>query len=271
MAGVPSGTVFPTIPKTLLHERAEHEIVERELAIARTVQQRLFPEHVPRLQYLEASGICLPARTVSGDYYDFIPVPGGLDVVIADVSGKGMSAALLMASLQAALRSQYPLHDEGVPDPGAILARLNHHLHATLEPTRFVTLFLVRVLDDGRTLYGNAGHSPAALVRDERVEWLQAGGVLLGPFASPRFESTRLATRADDVLCLYTDGVTEAEGPQGEHYGEERLAAALRAGSHLEPRALQDAIVRDVRAWQGDAEPTDDLTLVVLRLKRAAA
>ena len=257
--------------QALLQQRAEHESVERELAIARTVQRRLFPEVLPQVPYLEASGVCLPARTVSGDYYDFIPFAGGTDVVIADVSGKGMSAALLMAGVQAALRSQYPLDGQPAPDPGAILARLNHHLHATLEPTRFVTLFLLRVLEDGRILYGNAGHNPALLLRGERAEWLQSGGLLLGPFAAPRFESTALRASSGDVLCLYTDGVTEAEGAEGEHFGEERLAAVLRAGRHLQPAALQEAIVGAVRAWQGEQEPTDDITLVLLRLQQARA
>jgi len=254
--------------QALLQQRAEHESVERELAMARSVQRRLFPESLPQVPYLEASGICLPARLVSGDYYDFIPFAGGTDVVIADVSGKGMSAALLMASVQAALRSQYPLDGQPAPDPGTILARLNHHLHATLEPTRFVTLFLLRILEDGRVLYGNAGHNPALLLRGERAEWLQAGGLLLGPFAAPRFESTALRASSGDVLCLYTDGVTEAEGAEGEHFGEERLATVLRAGRHLPPEALQESIVGAVRAWQGEQEPTDDITLVLLRLKR---
>ncbi len=254
--------------QTLLQQRAEHESVEREMAVARAVQKRLFPERMPQTPALEASGICLPARTVSGDYYDFIPVTGGIDVVVADVSGKGMSAALLMASVHAALRSQYPIDGQEAPDPGAILGRLNHHLHATLEPSRFVTLFLVRVFDDGRVLYGNAGHNPAALVRGDHVEWLQEGGLLLGPFAGARFASTELCVCAGDLLCLYSDGVTEAEGVHGEHFGDERLAAVLRAGSNLDAAALQASVVAALRDWQGEREPSDDITLVALRIQR---
>jgi sigma-B regulation protein RsbU (phosphoserine phosphatase) len=251
--------------QTLMRQQAEHESVERELAIARSVQQRLFPERLPELPYLEANGICLPARMVSGDYYDFIPVPGGCDALIADVSGKGMSAALLMASVHAALRSQYPGNGGAPPDPGEILTRLNRHLHESLEASRFVTLLLVRVLEGGELVYGNAGHNPALLLRGDRIEWLRAGGFLLGPFADSRFESTSLAVRQGDVLCLYTDGVTEAVGPEGEQFGEQRLAETLRHAGDLEPRALQEHIVESVRDWQGGAEAGDDLTLVVLR------
>lgn len=254
--------------QTLMQQRAEHESVEREMAVARAVQQRLFPERVPQSRALEASGICLPARTVSGDYYDFIPVAGGIDFVVADVSGKGMSAALLMASVQAALRSQYPLDGQEPPDPGAILGRLNHHLHATLEPSRFVTLFLVRVFDDGRVVYGNAGHNPAAWVRGDQVEWLQEGGLLLGPFADARFTSTELRLRPGDWLCLYTDGVTEAESVEGEHFGDERLAKLLRAGRDLDAAALQASVLGALRNWQGEREPSDDITLVALRIQR---
>lgn len=253
----------------LMRQQAEHESFERELAIARSVQQRLFPERVPELPFLEANGICLPARMVSGDYYDFIPIPGGCDALIADVSGKGMSAALLMASVHAALRSQYPGNGGSPPDPGALLTRLNRHLHESLEPTRFVTLLLVRVLEGGRLLYGNAGHNPALLLRGDRVEWLRAGGLLLGPFGESRFESTRLEVESGDLLCLYTDGVTEAVGPEGEQFGEQRLAETLRQSRHLEPRMLQEHVVRQVRQWQGEAEAGDDLTLVVLRFKGA--
>ncbi|UCE03246.1 MAG: SpoIIE family protein phosphatase [Candidatus Latescibacterota bacterium] len=254
--------------QTLLQERSAHEAVERELSIAREVQRRLFPERVPELPYVDVSGVCLPARSVSGDYYDFIPVQDGCDFVVADVSGKGISAALLMASLQAALRSQYTI-DGGAPaDPGETVTRLNRHLHAHVEPTRFVTLLLVRLLRDGRIVYCNAGHNPAARVREGRVEWMREGGLILGPFSDQRYEGCSLQARAGDVFCLYTDGVTEALGERGEQYGEARLATLLRRHADEPPRDLQETIVRDVRSWQaGGGEPSDDITLVVLRLK----
>lgn len=250
----------------LLDERAAHQAVERELGIAREVQKRLFPEHMPYAPFFEAGGVCVPARTVSGDYYDFIEVAGGYDAVVADVSGKGMSAALLMASVHAALHSLYLRDGRGAPDPAEVVTRLNQHLHQYSEPTRFVTLFLVRYCGDGRLVYCNAGHNPAALVRAGRVEWLSSGGLVLGPFADLVYEASVVAVQPGDVVCLYSDGVTEAASPIGEHFGEDRLAEALRGHAAEHPRDVVGAVQEAVRRWRGEAEISDDVTLVVLRI-----
>jgi serine phosphatase RsbU (regulator of sigma subunit) len=251
----------------LLEERANLQAVERELAIARDVQARLFPEHTPYAPFLEAAGVCLPARTVSGDYYDYIEGTGGFDAVVADVSGKGISAALLMASLHSALRSLYLKTERAATsDLGEVVTRLNQHLHQYIEPTRFVTLFLARYRGDGRLLYCNAGHNPAALVRDGRVEWLSQGGLMLGPFPDLVYEPAAVSVQPGDVVCIYTDGVTEAEGPNGEQFGEERLAAVLREAHAARPREVLAAIQDRLRAWRGEREPGDDVTLVVLRV-----
>ena len=251
----------------LLEERAAMQAVERELAIAREVQSRLFPERTPYAPYLEAAGVCVPARMVSGDYYDFIEVAGGYDVVVADVSGKGMSAALLMASLHSALRSLYLHHGHGTPpDLGEIVTNLNAHLNQYVEPTRFVTLFLARYRGDGKLLYCNAGHNPAALVQDGRVEWLSSGGLMLGPFADLVYEPATVDVRPGDLVCLYTDGVTEAESPTGEQYGEERLAAVMRDVAAAPAKEAIAAVQLSVRQWRGDREPGDDLTVMALRI-----
>jgi serine phosphatase RsbU (regulator of sigma subunit) len=251
----------------LLEERAAVQAVERELAIARDVQRRLFPERVPYAPFFEAAGVCLPARTVSGDYYDFLEVGGTHDAVVADVSGKGISAALLMASLHSALRSLYLRHGRAAPpDPAEVVTRLNQHLHAYIEPTRFVTLFLVRYAGDGRLVYCNAGHNPAALVQDGRIEWLSAGGLMLGPFPDLEYASAQSAVRPGDLVCLYTDGVTEAESPAGEQFGEERLGDVLRGAASRPPAQVIAAVQEAVGAWREGGEPGDDLTLVVLRI-----
>jgi sigma-B regulation protein RsbU (phosphoserine phosphatase) len=251
----------------LLEDRASHQAVERELAIARDVQQRLFPERTPFAPFLEAAGTCVPARTVSGDYYDFIEVAGGWDTVVADVSGKGMSAALLMASLHSALRSLYLRHGRHpLPDIGEVTTHLNDHFNHYLEPERFVTLFLARYRGDGRLDYCNAGHNPAARVRDGRVDWLTSGGLMLGPFPDLEYRPATIAVQPGDLLCIYTDGVTESESPRGEQFGEERLASALCEVAHESPREAMARIQQRVRAWRGDREPGDDLTLVLLRI-----
>ena len=251
----------------LLEERIAHRAVERELALARDVQSRLFPERMPDTPFLQATGLCLPARTVSGDYYDFIDLGCGWDAVVADVSGKGISAALLMASLQAALRGQYPPDGRGAaPDPAEVLTRLNSHLHAHVEPNRFVTLFLVRYGGGGRLLYGNAGHNPAALVRGAEVQWLSAGGPMLGPFAGQRFATASVDVQPGDLVCLYSDGVTEAESPAGDFFGEERLAAVLCAHAGEHPREVEAGVLRRLQEWRSGKEAGDDVTVVVLRI-----
>jgi len=251
----------------LLEERAAHEVVEREIEIARDVQSRLFPTEAPQLPYLEASGVCVPARVVSGDSYDFIELGTGLDAVVSDVSGKGMSAALLMASLHSALHNRYLGVGRGEqPDPAAIVNGLNRHLHKYVQESRFVTLFLARYCGDGQLVYCNAGHNPAALVRDGKVEWLSAGGLMLGPFPDHEYTSTRIGVRSGDVLCMYTDGVTEAEAPGGEQFGEDRLANVLRGSAARPARAIMRAVQDAVRAWCGEGEPGDDITLVVLKI-----
>lgn len=251
----------------LMEERVQHEAVERELTIARDVQARLFPATNPYAPFLEAMGVCMPARVVSGDAYDFVEVGGGWDAMVADVSGKGISAALLMASMHSALRSSYLGLARGeVPDPAEILTRLNRHLHLYAEPSRFVTLFLVRYTGNGKLVYCNAGHNPAVLVRDGRVEWLASGGLMLGPFPDLVYQSAVVDVQPGDVVCLYTDGLTEAESPTGEQFGDERLARAMRALSGQSPKDVIAALQTEVRTWRAGGEPGDDLTLVVLRI-----
>jgi len=253
--------------QSLLEERVHHEAVERELAIARDVQARLFPARMPYAPYLEAVGMCLPARVVSGDSYDFVEVPGGWDSFVADVSGKGMSAALLMASLHSALHGAYIGQPRGhAPDPADVVTRLNQHLHQYAEPSRFVTLFMARYCGDGKLIYCNAGHNPAALVRDGRVQWLQAGGLMLGPFPDLQYTNIVVAVQPGDVLCMYTDGVTEAESPTGEQFGEERLARTLRQAAGAHPRDVAAALQEAVQGWRAGGEPLDDVTIVVLRI-----
>jgi sigma-B regulation protein RsbU (phosphoserine phosphatase) len=255
--------------QTLLEERAAHRVVERELEIARTVQARLFPQQDPRDEHLEAVGVCVPARAVSGDYYDFLPIRGGWDLLVADVSGKGMSAALLMASLQASLRGQYGAARETPPDPARALDHVNRHLATYAEATRFVTLFLVRYDGGGELEYCNAGHNPALVVRDGGVQWLREGGLMLGPFPERPYRSTRLAVRPGDLVCLYTDGVTEAMDPHSEEFGEERLAQLLQEQGARPLGEIRRALLERVKEWRQGGAATDDVTFVLVRILAA--
>jgi len=250
----------------LLEEQAAHRVVERELEIARSVQARLFPQANPRSDSLEAVGICLPARTVSGDYYDFVPIRGGWDLVVADVSGKGMSAALLMASLQASFRAQYGSAQEAPPDPALVLDHVNRHLGTTAEPTRFVTLFLVRYDGSGKLVYCNAGHNPGVHVQQGKAHWMKEGGLMLGPFPDRPYTGHVRRVAAGDLLCLYSDGVTEAMDPHGELFGEERLATLLQQNADQPLADLRNLLVQRVRDWRQGGAATDDVTFVLLRI-----
>ncbi len=242
----------------------EAERLESELALARRIQARLLPAGPPAIQGLEIAGLSEPAREVGGDYFDHIPLGDGrVMLVVADVSGKGVGAALLMSGFRASLMSQ----DSARSTPDVLAGRLNEFLHRSVEPGKFVTAF-VAFLDgrDGRLVYANAGHNPPVLLRrDGSHEMLSTGGLILGILPGSVFESGEATLAPGDLVALYTDGVTEGADARGELWGEERLLAALRSRA-AEPCAdLVRAIVHEVRAYEGQSGPADDITLLVAR------
>src|SRR4029077_20142350 len=176
---------------TLIAEERRLQRLEHELAIAREVQAQLFPKERPALQGVEIEAVCRPARVVSGDYYDFLPLgPGRLGIALADISGKGISSALVMASLQAALRSQALFNGRGPGSTGEIVARLNQHLYRSTAPDRFATFFYgVYDAQTRRLEYTNAGHPPPLCISGKQVQRLSAGGTVLGLFDNERYES----------------------------------------------------------------------------------
>jgi sigma-B regulation protein RsbU (phosphoserine phosphatase) len=258
---------FNTMAEGLERARAlekERDRLESELELARRIQQRLLPEGPPDVPGLEIAGRSEPAREVGGDYYDHFDLGGGsVLLVIADVSGKGVPAALLMSGFRASLMSQ-DAHSLG---PERLAARVNEFLHRSVETGKFVTAFL-GFLDaaSGRLVYANAGHNPPALLRrDGRVDWLAAGGVVLGILPQFRFESGETTLEHGDLLALYTDGVTEGADAAGELWGEERLVAALRRLADLPCADAGEALVREVRAYEGETGPADDITVLLAR------
>jgi len=241
----------------------EKEALEREIAIAREVQHELLPRQAPHVEGLELAGVCEPAVGVGGDYYDFLPVSGDrVGLVIADVSGKGIPAALLMAGLQASVRSQAPFEDP----PGEILARLNRHLLLSTSAARYATL--VFGLYDGatRTLqYSNAGHVPPLHLGPDGATRCVAGGVPLGLFEGARYGQGSRVLQRGDLLAFYTDGVVETPGPGDEEYGEERLVALLQRHRELPLPELLRIVLDDRARWAAGAAPHDDVTLVLAR------
>ncbi|MCH6554942.1 MAG: SpoIIE family protein phosphatase, partial [Acidobacteria bacterium] len=248
-------------------ERMEAEqMAAREMEIAKEVQGNLFPHHSPPLETLDYAGSCIQTRAVGGDYYDFLALgEGQVGLVLADVVGKGISAALLMASLQAHLRGQSAV----VPDdPPRLLQAVHRLLFISTAPQHFVTLFFGHYDDASRRLrYVNCGHNPPLLLRREgAVQWLHSTATVLGllPDWESPMEEVRLA--AGDTLVIYSDGVTEAMSDAGELFGEERLVEAVRQHKHLPVPELLDALVNTVEVFSGH-EQEDDLTFVVARAR----
>jgi sigma-B regulation protein RsbU (phosphoserine phosphatase) len=242
----------------------ERDRLENELELARRIQARLLPSTPPRVPGLDVAGLSESAREVGGDYYDHLDLGGGrLLLVIADVSGKGVPAALLMSGFRASLMSQ----DTSGGAPDVVAGRVNDFLHKSVEPGKFVTAFFGFLeAATGRFVYVNAGHNPPLLLRaGGTVEMLEEGGLILGIMPDSAFRSGETTLAVGDVLLLYTDGVTEGANAAHEQFGEERLIASLRAAGTAPAHDIAHRIVREVRSFEGESGPADDITVLVAR------
>ena len=254
--------------------RIEKERLEEELRLAREIQERLLPQDVPSFPTLDLAALALPSRFVAGDYFDLVPLDDDrLLFAVADVSGKGMPASLLMANLQACLHVLRGSLADGLLDLAAATARVNEVIHQNTGMTSFITFFWgIYDRRDGSVRYVNAGHNYPMLVRrDGAVERLETGGVLLGVLENMPYAEGATTLAAGDALVLFTDGVTEAwsaDDPDDE-YGEERLLAALTAHHAESADAILDAVRTDVVEFTGGGALDDDLTLVVIRCEEA--
>jgi len=236
----------------------------QELEIAKQVQARLFPQTLPPLKTLDYAGICLQARQVGGDYYDFIDlVRYRLGLVIGDIAGKGMAAALLMASLHASLRSQ---RNFALGHPQRLLRSVNQFFYENTTDSAYATLFFAEYNDKTQRLrYANCGHLSALLLhRDNTLERLDSTCTVLGLFEKWDCAIEERRIFAGDTLALYTDGVTESFNEPGEEFGEQRLIESLRRHRAQSPSGLVASIVEDVREFS-PREQSDDITLIVAK------
>ena len=235
---------------------------EAELSFALEVQQALFPRHLPESNGLEFAAVCIPARGISGDYYDVMQFPGGrLVFAIADISGKGISAAILMANVQALLRT---LSETGMP-PADVCKRLNHHLHQVTDDSKFATFFYAEWCAAARRLsYVNAGHYSPVLLGSLCGRQLSEGGFPLGMFPTSEFQTGEVTLQPGDLLALYSDGITEATSKNGEEFGDARLQAEIEQRSDRTLADIQAGVLEAVRNWAGD-ELEDDMTLLMVR------
>jgi sigma-B regulation protein RsbU (phosphoserine phosphatase) len=277
----------------LILEQKEKQRLEGELAIAQEVQAQLFPRQVSELESLEVHGFCRPARTVSGDYYDFLTASSHkLILAVGDISGKGISAALLMATIHSAVRA-YSVESlpqmrepvavgavagagrvmaawpEGIEiSPGALLGLLNHQLYESTPPEKYATLFLG--IYDGRShklTYSNGGHLPPILIgKDGAVRRLEAGGTVVGLFDNMTYDEGSVEMHPGEIFLAYSDGVTEPENEFGE-FGEERLIDLVSANRHSPLTQISEAVTSAVDDWIGDNEQPDDITLVLARAR----
>ena len=245
--------------------RAERERrAAHEIAIAMKVQAGLFPQQRPPVTTLDYEGRCIQARAVGGDYFDFLDFGGGrLGLVIGDVSGKGLGAALLMANLQAHIRGQFARHADDLP---GLLTSVNRLFKQSAPAASYATLFFGLYDDRARRLrFVNCGHPPPLLLRaDRRTERLDATSWVLGMFDEWAGYSGEVQLAAGDTLVLYTDGVTEIADGRGDEFGATRLADAVRSAEPELAVALLDRAIAAARRF-GGAEPVDDITMVVAR------
>lgn len=264
---------------TLIEEQRQRQKLENELSIAHEVQQQLFPRSVPNLQGIEIEAICRPARVVSGDYYDFIRIsPTRLAIAVADISGKGMSAALLMANVQAALRSDVLRYRNGQPgirqeqiDTAEIVSHLNLHLFRNTSDERYATVFFGVYDTETRQLhYTNAGHLPPIYISGGKVRRLETGGMVVGLFNDVPFEQGAVEIEHGGMLVAYSDGLIEPENVYGEEFGTERLVEVAARNKDQSSHAIAEAMIRASEEWSGSPEQADDMTLIVMRFSGAS-
>jgi phosphoserine phosphatase RsbU/P len=277
----------------LIQEQKEKQRLEGELAIAQEVQSQLFPRQISEIESLEVHGFCRPARTVSGDYYDFLTASSHkMILAVGDISGKGISAALLMATIHSAVRA-YSIESlpqmrepvavgavagagrmtaawpEGIEvSPGTLLGLLNHQLFESTPAEKYATLFLG--IYDGRShrlTYSNGGHLPPMLIgEDGRVRRLECGGTVVGLFDNMSYDEGCVDMHPGEIFLAYSDGVTEPENEFGE-FGEERLVGLVSASRRLPLAQISQTVTAAVDDWIGEHEQPDDITLVLARAR----
>jgi sigma-B regulation protein RsbU (phosphoserine phosphatase) len=253
----------------LLEESKKRQRLENEISIASEVQNQLFPQKLPSIEGVELEAICKAARTVSGDYYDFIQLsPTHLAIALADISGKGISAALLMASLQAALRSQLLAPGSEMMSTAELVARLNMHLVRNTADDRFATFFIAVYDSTTRTLrYTNAGHLPGFLISNGASKHLDKGGMVLGVMEDYVYEEDSVIVPPNALLVEYSDGLVEPENVYGEEFGIRRLQEAAIRVQSSSPRVVGESLMIAAEEWAGTPEQADDMTVVVARLR----
>jgi len=243
-------------------ERLEKARLDKELRMAADIQTALLSRNAHLTRFCEFVGHSIPCRAIGGDFFEFAELPfGAVGIAMGDVAGKGPAAALLASMLQGMIAVEAP----GGSSPSAAVTRLNEHLFARRLEARFATFVYGVLSPDGRFAYTNAGHNAPVLLGRRGIRRLTSGGPILGAFPRCTFEEETIALSSGDTVVLFSDGVTEARSAADQEFGEERLLASLEAHAAATPMALLNRTFDAVRAFCGDAEQSDDVTVAVAR------
>ena len=248
----------------LMEEQKALELLQEELRLARQIQENLLPKGPPEAAGYEIAGLSEPAKRVGGDYFDFLRLgPNRIGLCVADVSGKGITAALLMSNVQATIRSQSRM----AADPGACVARSNDMLHASTDSDKFVTMFYA-VLDteSHRLEYCNAGHNPPVMLSGSNgAALLETGGPVLGVLPGFAYQRGEVEFRPGETLLVYSDGFSEAMNERLEEFTDERLRASAADVAALRPDPMLGALLEEVAAFRGEAPQADDMTIIAVQ------
>jgi serine phosphatase RsbU (regulator of sigma subunit) len=260
----------------LTNRVVEQETLRRDIALASDVQRRLLPDAPPSADCADFAAISVPARRIGGDYYDFVELGDGrIGIALADVSGKGVPAALIMSAVQASLRI---ISSGGDVPPPRLVALINRFVYRSTPESKYATFFYAQLDERRRQLrYVNAGHNAPYLLRAGRrptagsepleIEELTVGGTVVGMFPETEYEEATVALFPGDVLLAFTDGVPEAHNPENEEFGEERLQALLQQTAHLPADEISARVAAEMNNWIRDAEQYDDLTFIVMKVR----
>jgi predicted permease len=260
----------------LTNRVVEQETLRRDIALASDVQRRLLPDAPPRADCADFAAVSVPARRIGGDYYDFVELGDGrIGIALADVSGKGVAAALIMSAVQASLRI---ISSGGDVPPPRLVALINQFVYRSTPASKYATFFYAQLDEQRRQLrYVNAGHNPPYLLRADqratagseppRMEELTVGGTVVGMFPETEYEEATVTLQPGDVILAFTDGVPEAHNPENEEFGEGRLQALLRQTAHLPADEISARIAAEMNSWIRDAEQYDDLTFIVMKVR----
>lgn len=249
----------------LFKEALEKERIEKELEVAASIQKMILPKTIPQIDGFEIAGMNVPTKQVGGDYFDVISLPDGkVALVIADASGKGVPAALLITTLQACLRAYL----ESNLSLEELMQRVNRAILRNSTENKFITFF-IGILDPGsrKLEIVNAGHYPPLIARNCNLLKVRNTGVLLGCFESASFVRKEYLLESHDVLVMFTDGITEANNAKGEMYGDQRLEKIITENCTKTALELKEVIYKDVKVFEGSAEQTDDITMLIVKVK----